>query len=88
MQDRHEIIGDVRGRGLFFGIDLVSDRAKKTPAPAETKRVVNQMRQRGILMSNIGEHGNVLKLRPPLCFSRDNADLLISTLDDVLASQG
>jgi 4-aminobutyrate aminotransferase-like enzyme len=84
LQSRYEIIGDVRGRGLFFGIDLVSDRKAKTPAAAETKLVVNQMRENGILMSNIGEHDNVLKLRPPLCFSSDNADQLLSTLDDVL----
>ena len=86
LQAKHEIIGDVRGRGLFFGIDLVSDRENKTPAPTETSRAVNLMREKGILMSNIGEHDNVLKLRPPLCFSTDNADYLLSTLDDVLQS--
>lgn len=86
LQSKHEIIGDVRGSGLFFGIDLVTNRAAKTPAVAETKRVVNRMRERGILMGNVGEHGNVLKLRPPLPFSAENADLLMSTLDDVLGS--
>jgi 4-aminobutyrate aminotransferase-like enzyme len=84
LQSRYEIVGDVRGRGLFFGIDLVSDRKQKTPAAVETKRVVNLMRENGILMSNIGEHDNILKLRPPLCFSTENADQLLSTLDDVL----
>jgi 4-aminobutyrate aminotransferase-like enzyme len=83
LQARHEIIGDVRGRGLFFGIDLVSDRETKEPDAGSAKRIVNELRNRGILMSKIGEHDNVLKLRPPLCFSRDNADLLVSTLDDV-----
>jgi len=86
LQSKHEIIGDVRGSGLFFGIDLVTNRAAKTPAVAETRQVVNRMRDRGILMGNIGEHGNVLKLRPPLPFSAENADLLMSTLDDVLGS--
>lgn len=86
LQSKHEIIGDVRGSGLFFGIDLVTNRAARTPAVAETKRVVNRMRERGILMGNVGEHGNVLKLRPPLPFSAENADLLMSTLDDVLGS--
>jgi 4-aminobutyrate aminotransferase-like enzyme len=84
LQAKHDVIGDVRGSGLFFGIDLVTDRLAKTPAIAETKQVVNRMRDRGILMSSIGEHGNVLKLRPPLPFSTGNADLLIETLDDVL----
>ena len=50
----------------------------------QAESVVNLMRENGILMSNIGEHDNVLKLRPPLCFSSENADQLLSTLDDVL----
>ena len=84
LQSRHECIGDVRGDGLFFGVELVSNRETKEPDAARTERAVNTMRQRGILLSNIGEFGNVLKLRPPLCFSKANADLLIDTLDDVL----
>jgi 4-aminobutyrate aminotransferase-like enzyme len=84
LQSRHAIIGDVRGRGLFFGIDLVHDRASKKPAPAAAKRIVNEMRKRGILMSKIGEHDNVLKLRPPLCFSTEHADMLLAELDAVL----
>ncbi len=85
LQSKHDVIGDVRGRGLFFGIDLVDDRETKTPAPQDARRVVNALRHKGILMSRIGEHDNVLKLRPPLCFSRENADLLISALDETLA---
>ena len=85
LQSRHELIGDVRGQGLFFGIELVEDRATKAPASARTKQVVDAMRRKGVLMSNIGEHGNVLKLRPPLCFSKENADLLASALDEALA---
>lgn len=84
LQSKHDLIGDVRGKGLFFGVDLVTDRKAKTPAPAQTKQVVNMMRHRGVLMSSIGEHDNVLKLRPPLPFSTENADQLMSTLDDVL----
>jgi 4-aminobutyrate aminotransferase-like enzyme len=84
LQARHEVIGDVRGRGLFFGIDLVSDRETKEADASSARRVVNELRNKGILMSKIGEHDNVLKLRPPLCFSEENADLLIATLDDVL----
>ncbi|MGI9204579.1 MAG: aspartate aminotransferase family protein [Woeseiaceae bacterium] len=86
LQAKHDIVGDVRGSGLFFGIDLVSDRTTKTPAAAAAKKVVNSMRDNGVLMSKIGEHDNVLKLRPPLCFSKDNADLMIATLDEVLAA--
>ena len=86
LQDRHEIIGDVRGSGLFFGMDLVNDRETKAPAVDKARTVVNSMRHMGILMSKIGEHDNVLKLRPPLCFSKENADQLITTLDDVLVA--
>jgi 4-aminobutyrate aminotransferase-like enzyme len=84
LQSRHEMIGDVRGNGLFFGIDLVSDRETKEPAADKAQAIVNGMRHKGILMSRIGEHDNVLKLRPPLCFSKENADLLVSTLDEVM----
>lgn len=86
LQSRHKLIGDVRGRGLFFGMDLVTKRDTKEPAKDAAKLIVNAMRQRGILMSKIGEYDNILKLRPPLCFSKDNADTLVSTLDEVLTS--
>ena len=86
LQAKHEVIGDVRGRGLFFGIDLVSDGDTKEADAASAKRIVNELRNKGILMSKIGEHDNVLKLRPPLCFLKDHADLLVSTLDDVLSN--
>ncbi|MEM7281439.1 MAG: aminotransferase class III-fold pyridoxal phosphate-dependent enzyme [Pseudomonadota bacterium] len=84
LKDKHSIIGDVRGCGLFFGVDLVTDRQLKTPAANEAKHLVNRMREKGVLMSKIGEHDNVLKLRPPLPFSKDNADQLMHTLDEVL----
>ncbi len=85
LQTRHAIIGDVRGFGLFFGVELVSNRATKAPAAEVARSVVNGMRTRGVLMSKIGERGNVLKLRPPLCFSQDNADQMIKALDDTLS---
>ena len=84
LKSRHDMVGDVRGSGLFFGIELVSDRDTREPAPDKAKSIVNAMRHKGVLMSKIGEHDNVLKLRPPLCFSRDNAELLIDTLDEVM----
>jgi 4-aminobutyrate aminotransferase-like enzyme len=83
---RHNLIGDVRGAGLFFAVELVSDRGAKTPATAETKRLVNRMRERGVLISRIGMHDNILKIRPPMPFSRQHADLLVGTLDEALAS--
>jgi 4-aminobutyrate aminotransferase-like enzyme len=83
---RHDLIGDVRGAGLFFAVELVSDRRTKAPATAQTKRLVNRMRERGVLISRIGMHDNILKIRPPMPFSRQHADLLVSTLDEALAS--
>ena len=79
-------IGDVRGAGMFFAVELVSDRKAKTPATAQTKRLVNLMRERGVLISRIGIHDNILKIRPPMTFSKQHADLLIETLDGVLAA--
>jgi len=84
LQTRHPIIGEVRGNGLFFGLDLVTDRITKQPAAAEAKRIVNAMRHRGILISKIGPHDSVLKMRPPMLFSPEHAELLLSTLDEVM----
>jgi 4-aminobutyrate aminotransferase-like enzyme len=83
---RHALIGDVRGAGLFIGVELVTDRTAKTPATAQTVRIVNGLRERGVLLSSTGEHANTLKIRPPLVFSEANADLLIGTLDEVLTA--
>ncbi len=85
LADRHALIGDVRGAGLFFAVELVTDRSTKVPATAQTKRLVNLMRERGVLISRIGIHDNILKIRPPMPFSRQHADLLIETLDAVMA---
>ena len=81
---RHACIGDVRGSGLFFGAEMVLDRAGKTPATAFTKRVANAMRQKGLLLNFLGIHYNVLKIRPPMPFARAHADLMLDTLDQVL----
>ena len=82
---KYELIGDVRGQGLFTGVELVKDRATKEGATEEARKVINEMKERGVLISKIGVYDNVLKLRPPLPYSKDNADQLLSTLDDVLA---
>ncbi len=79
---RHVAIGDVRGAGLFLGVDLVTDRTTRAPARALAQRVVNALRARRVLISASGEGGNVLKLRPPLIFTRENADFFLAALDD------
>jgi 4-aminobutyrate aminotransferase-like enzyme len=86
LANRHALIGDVRGAGLFFAVELVGDAQAKAPATAQTKRLVNLMRERGVLISRIGLHDNILKIRPPMPFSTQHADLLVDTLDQVLAS--
>lgn len=85
LAERHALIGDVRGDGLFIGVELVRDRAAKTPAKEETHRFVNLMRQRRVLLSATGLQGNVLKLRPQLPFAREHADLLLAAADETLA---
>jgi len=82
LQQRHEIIGDVRGSGFFLGVELVRDSS--IPATKEAARIVNQLRERGILLGTDGPHHNVLKIRPPMPFSEADADELISTFDLVL----
>jgi len=84
LQERHVLIGDVRGSGLFLGVDLVSARDSRTPATAQADYVVNRLRERGILAGTDGPHHNVIKLRPPLIFSQADADLFVETLDAVL----
>jgi 4-aminobutyrate aminotransferase-like enzyme/Ser/Thr protein kinase RdoA (MazF antagonist) len=85
LMDKHRIIGDVRGLGLFVGVELVLDRETLAPAAAQASYVVNRMRDRGILMSTDGPLHNVLKIKPPLVFSEANAETLVAVLDDILA---
>jgi 4-aminobutyrate aminotransferase-like enzyme len=84
LQDRHALVGDVRGSGLFVGVELVRDRATLAPATEEASYVVNRLRELGVLTGTDGPHHNVLKLRPPLVFSESDAELFVSTLDEVL----
>ena len=84
LQDRYEIIGDVRGSGLFLGVELVRERSTLEPAGPQAKAIINAMREQGVLIGATGPHGNVLKIRPPLVFSRSNADQLVDTLRSLL----
>jgi 4-aminobutyrate aminotransferase-like enzyme len=82
---RHLLIGDVRGEGLLFGVELADET--RAPAAGHARRVTEAMRDRGVLISATGPAGNVLKIRPPLVFQREHADLLLQTLDDALSEQ-
>jgi len=84
LQTCHALIGDVRGSGLFLGIDLVRDRETREPATEAADYVVNRLRDCGILAGTDGPHHNVIKLRPPLIFSEADADLFVTTLEAIL----
>ncbi|MEP7381928.1 MAG: aminotransferase class III-fold pyridoxal phosphate-dependent enzyme [Gemmatimonadota bacterium] len=85
LQSRHPLIGDVRGMGLFLGVDLVRDRDARTPATAAARQVVNRMREQRILIGTEGPADNILKIRPPLTITLEDAALLVRTLGDTLA---
>ena len=80
----HSLIGDVRGLGLFLGIELVTDRSTLAPGTKQASYVVERMKERGILLSTDGPLHNVIKIKPPLVFSKNDADWLVTNLDTVL----
>jgi len=82
--ERHAIVGEARGAGLFVGLELMADRSTRAPATALAAKVVNGLRQRQVLLSATGPDANVLKIRPPLVFQREHADFLVERLDEVL----
>lgn len=84
LQEHYPLIGDVRGSGLFLGIDLVRDPTTREPATLQADYVVNRLRECGILAGTDGPHHNVIKLRPPLIFSEADADLFVETFQRVL----
>jgi 4-aminobutyrate aminotransferase-like enzyme/Ser/Thr protein kinase RdoA (MazF antagonist) len=79
----HPEIGDVRGRGLMTGVELVRETSRE-PAGDLAKRITDEMAERGVLIGTTGRHGNVLKIRPPLCITREEAALVVATLTEVL----
>jgi 4-aminobutyrate aminotransferase-like enzyme len=82
---RHARIGDVRGAGLFIGVEIVKGDAEKTPDRREAVEIVEGLKALGVLTSNAGVHSNVIKLRPPLGFSQENAESFIAAFDQVMA---
>nr|GMD64323.1 alanine--glyoxylate aminotransferase 2 homolog 3, mitochondrial-like [Ipomoea batatas] len=87
LMEKHEItilfavIGDVRGRGLMLGVELVTDRKAKTPAKVEIAHLMEQMKEMGVLIGKGGFFGNVFRITPPLCFTKDDADFLVDVMD-------
>jgi 4-aminobutyrate aminotransferase-like enzyme len=84
LTERFDCLGEARGKGLFHGVEIVSDQDTRQPDRARAKAIVNDMRRAGVLISSCGTAGNVLKVRPPLVFSEKDADQLLTTLEGVL----
>ena len=85
LQSKHSLIGDVRGCGLLAGVELVRDRKTLEPAAGERDRVLDLMKEKGVLVGRTGRLGNVIKIRPPMPFGKEHADMLIAALDEALA---
>jgi 4-aminobutyrate aminotransferase-like enzyme len=82
--ERHEVIGDVRGSGLFLGVELVRSRETLEAAGEEASFVANRMRERGVLLGTDGPYHNVVKIRPPMPFSREDAEVLVQEFERAL----
>uniref|UniRef100_A0AAQ4PED4 Ethanolamine-phosphate phospho-lyase n=1 Tax=Gasterosteus aculeatus aculeatus TaxID=481459 RepID=A0AAQ4PED4_GASAC len=83
-KEKHPLVGDIRGRGLFAGVELVKDRLTLTPATAEAQEVIYRLKEQYILLSADGPHRNVLKFKPPMCFTEEDADLVVGKIDQIL----
>ena len=85
LQERHPIIGEVRGKGLMIGVELVRDRKTKEPANTEAADVMERAKERGLIIGKGGLFGNTLRIKPPMCLNKGDADFLIDVLDECLA---
>lgn len=88
LQQKHMLIGDVRGMGLMLGVELVRDRKTKEPANTEAADVMERCKERGLIIGKGGLFGNTLRIKPPMCITIDDADFLADCLDDVLGGVG
>lgn len=84
LKSQFPIIGDVRGLGMFIGIDLVKSRETREPASAEAKHIIARMKQEYIILSTDGPHNNIIKMKPPMCFNRENVDHFCEKLSMIL----
>jgi len=84
LQEKHSLIGDVRGMGLMLGVEMVKDRKSKEPASVETLEILELMKKRRVLIGKGGLFGNTLRIKPPMCITKDDAQYLVSMLDEVL----
>jgi alanine-glyoxylate transaminase / (R)-3-amino-2-methylpropionate-pyruvate transaminase len=85
LQDRHPLIGEVRGMGLMLGVELVRDRKTKEPATTEAADVLELAKERGLILGKGGLFGNTLRIKPPMCLTKNDAEFLVDCLDEVLS---
>jgi 4-aminobutyrate aminotransferase-like enzyme len=85
LQDKYPLVGDVRGRGLMQGLELVTDRATKEPAPKHANALLETSRQMGLLIGKGGMFGNTMRIAPPLIATKDDVDEALDMLDHALA---
>ncbi|KAM4707291.1 ethanolamine-phosphate phospho-lyase [Discoglossus pictus] len=85
-KEKHQLIGDIRGVGLFVGVDLVKDRQLRTPATAEAQHIIYKLKEKRILLSADGPHRNILKFKPPMCFSKEDAKMVVEAIDELLTA--
>jgi len=88
LQEHHSIVGEVRGMGLMLGLELVTDRSTRAPATTQTLDVLEAAREMGLLLGKGGLDGNVLRIKPPMCITADDADFALDVLDRALARVG
>src|SRR5581483_5332041 len=86
LQDKHELIGDVRGMGLLQAIEFVKDRKTKEVAPQETVQFMEECRKRGLLVGKGGLYGNVIRMSPPLNIAKSDVDEAIRIMDEALSA--
>src|SRR5881394_561665 len=84
LQKSHALIGDIRGKGLMIGVELVADRNTKEPATKQTAEIMERTKNLGLLLGKGGLNGNILRIKPPMCITAADCDFLLKVLDIVL----
>lgn len=84
LQEKHQLIGEVRGMGLMLGVELVTDRKSKQPATTEAADLMEMCKERGLILGKGGLYGNTMRIKPPMCINRDDADFMLAVIDECL----